>query len=83
MKTKYQIEINVCEVDTGEVVERWGSASPHVCEFDDAGRAHDFAFALAKVAAAFGDIEPGDPTKRAREQHGERLAFRAIMNRPW
>lgn len=78
MQTKYQIEINVREADTGGVV-----AGLHAGEFDDEGRAHDFAFALAKAAAAFGNIEPDDPMKRARELHGVRIAYRNLMNRPW
>jgi hypothetical protein len=86
MQTKYQIEINVREAGTGEVVERWGSTA----EWDTWSAASAVAKVLAKTNTAIeGAFEAGDDdaeaarVAKARELHGARVSYRQRMNRPW
>ncbi len=85
MSDKYRIEINVIDI-TGEVVERWGST----CEWDTWSAASAVAKVLAKTNEAIeGAFEAGDADderarmKAAREQHGDRVEYRQLVNRPW
>jgi hypothetical protein len=84
MQTKYQIEINVREADTGEVVERWGSTT----EWDTWSAASAVAKVLAKTNTAIEGVFEADDGEaariaKARELHGKRIAYRNRMNRSW